>query len=210
MRGVVGGTPPAPRAGCAAGRAAARTAAEARAGTGKAGASLTSRGIPRAARGGMATLAGMDTPTTEQPRKLDEHPADDGLREAAPAVRIDDAAAELAADFAAVETLKHEAVAAVAALLLHPSAPRATYERTRDAAVALLRALEVEMVCRDCLGGRCHFSGAAARESEAAAARGEVYEHPAAGVCGCRFHAASVESRQRRAALRELGLIPQD
>jgi len=95
--------------------------------------------------------------------------------------------------------------AAVAALLLHPSTPRATYERTRDAAVVLLRALEVETVCRDCLGGRCHHSGAAARESEAAAARGEAY-----GACGCRFHTASVESRQRRAALRELGLIPQD
>jgi hypothetical protein len=52
--------------------------------------------------------------------------------------------------------------------------------------------------CGDCIEGRCHWGGEKSRESIAAVERGEEYEDPTFGRCGCARHATSVLARPYR------------
>lgn len=77
-----------------------------------------------------------------------------------------------------------------------------TYQPERKALTDALRWLELDVTCGDCVDGRCHWGGEKSRRSiEAAKHFSEVEE-----ACGCARHAASVEARNRRNALKLAGI----
>ena len=50
-------------------------------------------------------------------------------------------------------------------------------------------------ICGDCVEGRCHWGGEMSRLSVETVRRGEEFNHPRYGHCGCARHAASVLAR---------------
>jgi len=148
----------------------------------------------------------MDTTATDRPGRLGEYPADDGTR--AP-VQQRGRVGVLARGLAEVQELKSMTAATLGALLLASRGGLLPPETTGHL-LAALRALEDETVCTNCVRGLCHYGGAAAYDSAAAVTRGQVYVHPVGLTCQCPFHEVSVTCRERRVALRALGLAVQD
>jgi hypothetical protein len=53
----------------------------------------------------------------------------------------------------------------------------------------------IDDTCGDCIEGRCHWGGETSQQSIAAVARGEDFDHPRYGRCGCPRHETSVLAR---------------
>ena len=98
------------------------------------------------------------------------------------------------------EGLQEEAAEVLAAILVHRK-----FEDHGDAKayVAALEALELEVTCGDCETGRCHWGGEQSRAEVALVEADPAHDR----ACGCRKHAASYASRQRRGQLREAGIV---
>jgi hypothetical protein len=97
------------------------------------------------------------------------------------------------------------AAEALGEVLLDPEL--GAYEPKRAALIEVLKWLEIESTCGDCVEGRCHWGGSRSRESIAEVLAGREYVDPAYGACGCARHEASVEARDRQAKLLTAGVV---
>jgi hypothetical protein len=95
-----------------------------------------------------------------------------------------------------------DALGALTAVLTDPRL--GSYQPGRAALLDAVGWLELEVTCGDCVEGRCHWGGAQSAESIADAAAGREHRE----VCGCDRHEASVQARERAAALRAAGVLP--